>query len=70
MEFHWINPYQISVALQGGAVVVSANREGLQSLANHLLALSEEPAPGAHFHLDAFNALEDGSLELIVERVE
>lgn len=70
MEMNWIDGFRIEVALQGGAVVVSANREGLLSLANHLQALCEEPARGAHFHLDATTALEDGSLELIVERVE
>ncbi len=70
MEMNWIDGFRIEVALQGGGVVVSANREGLLSLANHLQALCEEPARGAHFHLDANTALEDGSLELIVERVE
>lgn len=70
MDFEWIDGYRIGVTIRGGTVVISANREGLQSLASHLLSLSEDLIPGAHFHLDAYTALEDGSAELIVERVE
>ncbi len=52
-----------------GEMTISANREGLLSLASHLIALAGSPAPD-HFHLDGYNALEDGSAELIVEKTE
>ena len=67
MEFKWVDGFKISVRIQCGQVVVSANREGLVSLANHLKALAEEE-PGGHFHLDEYNSLEDSSAELIVEK--
>lgn len=69
MDFKWEAGFSVSVRIADGAAVVSANREGLLSLANHLAALAAQ-TPGSHIHYDAHNALEDGSAELIVERVE
>ena len=68
MTFKWVDGFTIAVKIEDGAAVVSANREGLLSLANHLLALAEE-IPGSHFHLDEDNALEEGSAELIIGRI-
>ena len=68
MEFCWEDGFTINVRIEGEATVISANREGLLSLANHLKDLADE-MPGSHFHLDAFNSLEDGSAELIVEKI-
>lgn len=69
MNFTWIEGFEISVKAEGGAVVLSANREGLLSLANHLRTLAEG-AGEDHFHLDEYNSLEEGSLELIVEKID
>ena len=41
----------------------------MRSLARIFADLAEEP-PGSHIHLDAYNSLEDGSAELIVEKIE
>ena len=60
MELEWVEGAEISVRAEDGTVVLSANREGLLSLAGHFAALAEE-APGSHLHLDESNALEDGS---------
>ncbi len=68
MDLHWTEGFSITVRNENGAVVISANPEGLCSLANHLLTLAEESC-GAHLHLDENNALEDGSVELVLERV-
>ena len=65
MDFEWENDFKIKVSISGGAAVISANRQGLLSLSNHLKALSEEK-PGSHFHLDEWNCLEHGSSDLIV----
>ena len=65
----WEEGFMIRVHIDNGSAVISANREGLLSLANHLASLADE-APGSHFHLDEYNALEEGSTELIVERTE
>ena len=69
MKFNWIDGYTLRVSVNGSEVTISANREGLLSLASHLIALAGSPAPD-HFHLDGYNALEDGSAELIVEKTE
>ncbi len=62
----WEDGFKISVRTDGSAVVISANRAGLLSLADLMASLAEETA-GSHIHLDAYNSLEDGSRELIVE---
>ena len=69
MNFTWEDGFTIRVELQGDAVLISANRAGLRSLASHLTALANEKQPD-HFHLDEYNSLEDGSTDLIVELVE
>jgi hypothetical protein len=70
MEFKWVDGFAISVRVQeDGAVLISANREGLLSLASHLTALAGSDGQD-HFHLDAYNSLEEGSAELIIEKTE
>ena len=67
MDLTWEEGYEITVGCENGAAVISANREGLLSLANHLKELADEPS-GSHIHLDQWNSLEDGSTELIIEK--
>ncbi len=69
MKIDWTDDFTIRVRIEKGAAVISANREGLLSLAAQLSALARE-TPGTHIHYDALNSLEDGSDELIVERIE
>ena len=69
MDITWEDGFLIGAHIQDGEVVVSANREGLVSLAGILMALAQE-VPGAHVHLDEYNALEDSSCELVFERVD
>ena len=69
MDIRWEDGFEISTAFREGEMTISANREGMVSLANILLDLAEGQ-PGDHVHLDEHNSLEDGSLELIIERVE
>ena len=68
MNVTWEEGFSISARVENDAMVVAANAAGLRSLANICLALAHEDR-GAHIHLDEFNALEDGSTELIIERV-
>ena len=71
MELNWIDNFTISVTIQpDNTVLLSANKEGLLSLANHMIALAESETPCDHIHLDQYNSLEDGSTELIIEKVE
>ena len=68
MDLIWEDGAEIRVAVAGGSAVISANREGLLSLAIHLMSLAEE-TPGSHIHYDQWNALEEDSAELIVEKI-
>ena len=69
MILNWIDGFEIKVRIENGDVVISANREGLLSLSDHLKSLAAEP-PGSHIHLDPYNSLEEGSSELILEKIE
>ena len=69
MKINWVNGSEIRVNRDQKEVVISANREGLLSLAGQLTALAEG-VPGDHIHYDENNSLEKGSAELIIERVE
>lgn len=69
MDFIWEPGFEIGVSIETGEAVISANREGLISLANNLMTLALGK-PGDHFHLDEDNSLEEGSAELIVELVD
>lgn len=68
MRISWEDGFEIRVGVDGGEVIVSANREGMRSLANILLDLAEGKA-GDHVHLDEHNSLEDGSCGLVLERI-
>lgn len=70
LQLCWGDGYMIKVASEHKEVVISANREGLISMANHLLNLAQVDVPcGTHIHLDEYNALEDGSIDLIIEKI-
>ncbi|MBR2666914.1 MAG: hypothetical protein IKD96_02000 [Oscillospiraceae bacterium] len=69
MKIKWEDGFKISVRVDRGTAVVSANREGLLSLAEQLAALAKE-TQGSHIHYDENNSLEEGSAELIIERTE
>jgi hypothetical protein len=69
-EFKWENNFTIEVKEQGGRLVIRANKEGLQSLVNQLLNLAQDHfSAGYHIHLDEFNSLEEGSKELVIEKM-
>ena len=67
MKINWLDGFEIRVDHDTDEVVISANREGLLSLAGQLTALAEGE-PGDHIHYDEGNSLEEGSVELIIER--
>lgn len=69
IKYNWKNGFYIEVQIKGNSVIITANKEGLISLANHFLNLAQEKIPsGYHLHLDDSNSLEDGSAELIIEK--
>ena len=69
MEIHWKDGFKIKVEIQGDGAVLSANREGLLSLAGIMASLADECA-GDHIHLDENNSLEDGSDEIIIVKID
>lgn len=68
MHIRWEDGFEIRTAACEGETIISANREGMISLANILLDLADGQ-PGDHVHLDEYNSLEDGSVGLVIERV-
>lgn len=70
LQLCWSDDFTIKVTSENDEVVISANREGLISLANHLLNLAQTDVPcGTHIHLDENNSLEDGSQSIIIEKI-
>lgn len=70
MDIKWEDGFAVKVRVDdGGTVVVSANREGLFSLARQLTAMADEET-GSHIHYDEYNSLEEGSHEMIIEKIE
>ena len=68
MEVKWVDGFEIRVTVDNGAAVISANKEGLLSLARQLESLADGQ-PGDHIHYDEHTSLEEGSAELIIERI-
>lgn len=69
LQFSWEDNFAIKVKEEGNEVVISANKEGLISLAKHLLTLAQNEVPiGTHIHFDEYNSLEEGSTDLIIEK--
>ena len=69
MEMKWKDDALIKVKIDKGCTLISANRNGLLSMAEHLKELAKKET-GSHIHYDQYNSLEDGSDELIVEITE
>ena len=68
MDISWKNGFSIQVKVDSGTVIISANKEGLLSLAKQLTTLAEA-VPGDHIHYDEYNSLEEGSAEMIIEKL-
>lgn len=69
METEWMEGFMVSVnTFTDHEVTISANKEGLLSLACQLKALAEG-MPGDHIHYDENNSLEKGSPDLVIEKV-
>ena len=69
MKIEWVDGFEIKAVAENNGIVISANKEGLLSLAKQFTALAEG-APGDHIHYDEHNSLEEGSSEMIIERTD
>lgn len=64
---NWDDSSEVEVKIEGEEVLLFANKEGLISLANLFLNLSQANVPsGVHIHLDSYSSLEDDSNDMIV----
>lgn len=69
VQFDWEAGFEIRVIVENNEIKISANKEGLISLAKHLLVLAQDTVPtGYHLHLDEYNSLEEGSAAIIIEK--
>ena len=68
MKIEWVDGFEIKVVTENGEIVISANREGLLSLARQLTDLADGE-PGDHIHYDEYNSLEEDSQEMIIVKV-
>lgn len=67
MNIEWIDGSMIRVKTDDDGVTISANKEGLLSLAGQLTALAQGLS-GDHIHYDQYNSLENGSADLVIEK--
>ena len=67
MKIEWIEGFKISVSNNNNVLIISANREGLLSLAKQLETLAESET-GNHIHYDQYNSLEQGSIEMVISK--
>lgn len=69
LQLDWEKNFAIEVKTEGNEVIISANNEGLLSLARHLLTLAQTEVPvGTHIHFDEYNSLEEGSVDLVIDK--
>ncbi len=69
MRYNWEKGFDIETKIENSSIVIKANKEGLISLANHLLNLAQDNvSAGYHMHFDDNNSLEEGSSELIIQK--
>jgi len=70
LRFEWEDGFEIKTSISNGVIILSANKEGLISLAKQLLTLAQENVPiGHHMHYDDYNSLDENSKELIIEKI-
>lgn len=69
LRFEWEDNPIISTSFQNNEIIITANKDGLISLARHLLTLAQDQVPeGHHMHLDEYAGLENESIALTVEK--
>ena len=70
IQYTWEDGFEVQTELDDDSIVIKANKEGLKSLAYQLLTLAELPEDKkSHLHYDEHNSLEEGYIELIIDRI-
>jgi hypothetical protein len=69
-KYTWEDNFIIKTSIEGNKICIKANETGLRSLAIQLLTLAQPDIPlGCHMHYDDINSLEDGSCEMVIEKI-
>jgi len=69
IKYNWEPGFDIETKYEEGTVIFMANKAGLISLAKHLLNLAQDEIPlSYHLHFNENNSLNEGSVELIVQK--
>ena len=69
IQINWEYGFMIEAKVENNLMLIRANEEGLISLAKQLLTLAQKEVPnGCHIHLDEYNSLETGSVDLVLEK--
>ena len=64
--FNWTDGAEFESSFDGEEFVLASNKEGLLSLANHLINLAQDKWPsGHHFHFDKGVELSDDSVVIV-----
>ncbi|MDI1242860.1 MAG: hypothetical protein PSX80_13170 [bacterium] len=67
----WIDGHRIEVKIDGGEVIIVANKAGLESLASHILALAQPTVPNDyHLHFSVSYGLDESSVDLILGKTD
>ena len=70
LQLTWVPGYMLRVTSAGGEVSITANEQGLRSLAQHLLTLAEAHVPpGVHAHMEPGLELDDDSAPFVIGKV-
>ena len=70
INLQWVHGAVIKTRIEDSELLLTANKEGLLSLAYHLIALAQDNVPiHKHIHYDDSNSLEAGSASIIIERM-
>ena len=70
MHFNWTDGWEFQSTFDHDEVVFAANKEGLLSLANHLINLAQDQFPsGHHFHFDRGVELSDDSVAVVFMKI-
>ncbi len=69
IKYSWVLGFEIEAFYKNDTINIVANKEGLISLANHLLNLAQDSVPnGHHLHFDKHNSLEDNSTDVVIQK--
>ncbi|OSZ78627.1 hypothetical protein CAP35_10360 [Chitinophagaceae bacterium IBVUCB1] len=69
IKYKWIDGFDIDVVYENEIITISANKEGLLSIANHFLNLAQDSVPnGCHLHFDKYNSLNENSTDLVIQK--